>query len=122
MGILKTERLFFRTWHEADFPLACRLWGDADVMAFLGGPLSNDNILAKLRAEIACQEKNGVQYWPVFEIQTEEFVGCCGIRPWVYTSEQAFEIGFHLAKDSWGKGYAFEAVIIQPMRIQKRFS
>jgi ribosomal-protein-alanine N-acetyltransferase len=108
MQILSTDRLFLRTWEESDFPLARSLWGDAEVMAFLGGPLSDEKVREKMRAEIACQERHGVQYWPFFERETDEFVGCCGLRPWAYTPPEGHEIGFHLVKAKWGHGYAFE--------------
>src|SRR5207302_7469867 len=108
MEIFSTERLFLRSWEENDFELARSLWGDADVMTFLGGPLSDDKIRDKMRAEMACLDKNGVQYWPVFEKHTNEFVGCCGLRPWIYTVPEGYELGFHLVKTKWGKGYASE--------------
>jgi hypothetical protein len=39
-----------------------------------------------------------------------EFVGCGGLRPWLYTPGEAnFEVGFHLVKRCWGKGFATEA-------------
>src|SRR5438034_1856822 len=82
MKILTTNRLYLRTWQEEDFPLAKSLWGNADVMTFLGGPLSDEKVLEKMHAEMACQEKHGLQYWPIFETDTDEFVGCCGMRPW----------------------------------------
>lgn len=108
MTILSTDRLFLRTWQEEDFPLAQRLWADPEVMAFLGGPLSDDKVRDKMRAEIACFERHGVQYWPVFERQSQEFVGCCGLRPWAYTPPEGHEIGFHLVRSKWGQGYALE--------------
>ena len=108
MRILSTDRLFLRTWEENDFSLARSLWGDADVMTFLGGPLSDEKVLKKMRAEMACLEKSGVQYWPIFEKSTDEFVGCCGLRPWVYAPPEGHEMGFHLVKAKWGQGYASE--------------
>ena len=39
--ILSTDRLFLREWKEDDFAHARSLWADPDVMAFLGGPLSD---------------------------------------------------------------------------------
>jgi RimJ/RimL family protein N-acetyltransferase len=107
--VLNTDRLVFRTWEEIDFDLAQSLWGDPDVMTFLGGPLSGEKVRDKMQAEMACFEKHRVQYWPMFEKQTGEFVGCCGIRPWVYTASGGHEMGFHLVKTKWGRGYAFEA-------------
>lgn len=105
---LKTDRLYLRNWEEIDLPLARSLWGDPDVMTFLGGPLSEERVLEKMRAEMACAERHGVQYWPIFETQTNEFVGCCGLRPWAYTAPAGHELGFHLVQAKWGKGYAYE--------------
>ena len=73
-----------RTWEEADFGLARALWADPEVMTFLGGPLSDEKVRDKMRSEMACLEKSGVQYWPIFETQNLEFVGCCGLRPWSF--------------------------------------
>jgi [ribosomal protein S5]-alanine N-acetyltransferase len=106
--ILNTNRLFLRTWQEEDFPLAQSLWGDPDVTRFLGGPLPDDKVRDKLHAEMACFDEHGVQYFPIFERETNDFVGCCGLRPWRYTPPQGHEIGFHLVKAKWGQGYAFE--------------
>jgi ribosomal-protein-alanine N-acetyltransferase len=109
MKTLETERLWLRTWAPDDIELACSLWSDADVMALLGGPLSRERVQAKLDMEMACQEKHGVQYWPVFEKHTNEFVGCCGLKPWVHSPRGGHETGFHIVKAKWGRGYAFEA-------------
>jgi RimJ/RimL family protein N-acetyltransferase len=111
MKILSTERLYVRPWQEADFVLAQSLWSDPDVMKFLGGSLAGDKVQEKMRAEMTCFEKHGVQYWPVFENQTDEFVGCCGLRPWAYTPPEGYELGFHLVKAKWGRGYAFEVAM-----------
>jgi ribosomal-protein-alanine N-acetyltransferase len=108
MKILSTGRLFLRTWEENDFGLARSLWGNPDVMTFLGGPLSDEKVREKMRAEMVCFEQHGLQYWPIFEKQSDEFVGCCGLRPWAYTSPEGHELGFHLLKTKWGRGFAFE--------------
>jgi len=108
MHVLSTDRLVLRTWEENDFALAQSLWGNPDVMAFLGGPLSDEKVQKKMRAEMACLDKHGIQYWPIFEKHTDEFVGCCGLRPWAYTPPAGHELGFHLLKAKWGRGYASE--------------
>lgn len=108
MRILDTTRLYLRTWRTGDFPLAKTLWGDPDVMTFLGGTLSDERVMERVRAEITCVEKYGVQYWPIFESETDEFVGCCGMRPWTYTPPAGHEMGFALVKSKWGRGYASE--------------
>ena|SRR5579883_1751075 len=108
MRVLNTDRLFLRTWEANDLTFARSLWGDPEVMTFLGGPLSDEKVLEKMKAEMACAEKYGVQYWPIFEKQTNEFVGCCGLRPWAYSPPAGHELGFHLVKAKWGQGYALE--------------
>jgi len=108
MKILYTNRLFLRTWEDDDFTFARSLWGDPDVMMFLGGALSDEKVLEKMRSEMACLEKHDIQYWPIFEQKSNEFVGCCGLRPWAYTPPEGHEIGFHLVKAKWGCGYASE--------------
>jgi RimJ/RimL family protein N-acetyltransferase len=111
MKILSTNRLFLRTWEDSDVSLAKSLWGDPDVMTFLGGPLTDEKVREKMRAEMVCLEQNGVQYWPVFEEQSGEFIGCSGLRPWVYTPPEGYELGFHLLKSKWGCGYGFEVAL-----------
>lgn len=48
-------------------------------------------------------------YWPLFELETGEFVGCCGLKPWVHSNRPGLELGFHIVQSKWGKGFATEA-------------
>jgi len=52
-----------------------------------------------------------VQYWPIFLLDSGEFVGCCGLRPYPSTEpvEIVYELGFHLRPQFWGLGLAMEA-------------
>src|SRR4051812_18011938 len=102
MNVRSTERLFFRLWREEDFELARRLWGSEAVMRYLGGPLSDGKVLDRMHVELECHDKHGVQYWPFFESRTNAFVGICGLRPWAYTNENAYETGFALVEEKWG--------------------
>ncbi len=77
---LESARLKFRHWTEDDLPLAISLWGDPEVSFYLGGVLDEEQCRAKLRTELDRQERFGVQYWPVFERVTGEFVGASGLR------------------------------------------
>jgi RimJ/RimL family protein N-acetyltransferase len=110
----RTERLVARSWEIADLPLAMELWGDPAVTALIDsrGKLTKDQVGEKLRAEIERERSGGVQYWALFDRRNGEFVGCGGLRPWVYTPGEAnFEVGFHLVKRCWGKGFATEAAL-----------
>ena len=111
MSVLSTRRLRVRTWSsdDRDLDLACSLWGDPEVMTFIDrrGGLNRDQVREKLQLELSYQEKYGVQYWPVFE-HSGAFVGVCGMKPWIHSPRGGHEIGFHLVKSAWGKGYAPE--------------
>lgn len=110
MEIMSSERLSFRTWENGDLEKALALWGDPQVMTFIGkGGLSREQAEARLRSEIACQELNGVQYWPIFQKNDFRFVGCCGLKPWVHSAKGGYELGFHLIPSAWGRGFAQEA-------------
>ena len=105
---MQTERIGFSRWTEDDIGFAETLWGNADVCRYIcaKGKFSNDEIKARLALEIENNDTYDVQYWPIFELKTGSFIGCCGLRPY----ENAFyEFGIHLQKTFWGKGFALEA-------------
>ncbi|MBR6802065.1 MAG: GNAT family N-acetyltransferase [Eubacteriaceae bacterium] len=107
---LHTHRLSFGTWNHDDIPLARSLWGDKDVTKYISatGTFSEENILSRLSTEIKNYETYNIQYFPIFETATGDFIGCCGLRPYV-DDDTTLEIGFHLKKEFWGKGFATEA-------------
>jgi RimJ/RimL family protein N-acetyltransferase len=107
---LVTSRLGFRKWHEDDLSIAIELWGDYEVTKFFDvrGKLSRKEVEERLAKEIMCQKEHGVQYWPIFLLETNIHVGCCGLRPYDL-SQQIYEIGFHIRSNQWRRGYAREA-------------
>ncbi len=107
---IKTERLGFSIWEPADFPVAMDLWGSPEVTRYIAkdGHLSEDEIRQRLLREIDSFHSSGVQYWPVYLLETNQNIGCCGLRPYK-PDENVLEMGVHLKHDCWGKGYAVEA-------------
>jgi len=88
-----------------------RLWGDPRVTRLFDrrGRLGRTQVAERLDREMACHEEHGVQYWPLFELATEEFVGCCGLRPYD-PDRRVYEVGVHLLPAYWGRGLAEEVV------------
>lgn len=109
---MTTERLGFSKWKESDIDLATKLWGDSEVTKYIcsTGAFTKQEIADRLQKEMENQKEFGMQYWPVFQKETNEFIGCCGLRPYNLKG-QVYEIGFHLTKASWGNGYAGEAAL-----------
>ena len=110
---LKTNRLGFRQWRQDDISNAIGLWGDHDVTKYFDarGKLSEDQVQERLVKEIMNQKNHGVQYWPIFLIESNVHVGCCGLRPYDL-SKQIYEIGFHIRSKHWRRGYGREAAVV----------
>jgi RimJ/RimL family protein N-acetyltransferase len=103
-----------RSWQIEDLPLAMELWGDPAVTALIDArcKLTEAEVQEKLYAEIEREKSCGVQYWAMFGHCNGDFLGAGGLRPWVYTPGAAdFEVGFHLVKRHWGKGFGTEAAL-----------
>ena len=107
---LRTRRLGFRCWREEDLALARALWGDPAVTRFIAkrGRLGTVQVRARLLSEIAGQDQHGVQYWPIFRLETGQHVGCCGLRPFK-TESSVYELGVHIRSPFWRQGLAREA-------------
>ena len=107
---MSTGRIGFSQWTKEDLSLAGQLWGDPEVTRYLcaSGRFTDNEINERLIKEIHNQKEYGVQYWPFFALNEDQLIGCCGLRPF-QAEEKIFELGFHLRKEFWGKGYAFEA-------------
>lgn len=107
---LKSARLGFRLWCEDDLAIAQELWGDYEVTKFFDarGTWSCNEVQERLFKEIRTAKKHRVQYWPIFLIETNGHVGCCGLRPYD-AAQHVFEIGFHIRSNQWRRGYAREA-------------
>lgn len=110
MYYLETKRLGFSKWREDDLEFAVGLWGDFEVTKLIDarGKLSDEQVQARLSREIDNDVSFGVQYWPIFILQTGEFAGCCGLRPYD-SAKGIYEMGIHIKKDFWGQKIAYEA-------------
>ncbi|HYY57882.1 MAG TPA: GNAT family N-acetyltransferase [Pyrinomonadaceae bacterium] len=107
---MQTARLGFRRWLENDLDIALGLWGDPDVTRLIDarGKLSEEQVRERLDREIATDKEYGVQYWPIFRLEGDEHVGCCGLRPYDM-SGRVYALGFHIRSSHWRRGYAHEA-------------
>ncbi|EKQ57311.1 MULTISPECIES: GNAT family N-acetyltransferase [unclassified Clostridium] len=107
---LKSVRIGFSIWSENDISDAVELWGNSEVTKFIvaEGKMSKEEIQQRLRKEIESYSIYNIQYWPIYLMETNKNVGCCGLRP--YDSENnILEMGIHLKEKYWGKGIAQEA-------------
>ena len=106
--ILETDRLVLRTWTPEHAAQAFRIWGDAEVMRFVGAPFPDVGAARRaLERAMAVQEEHGVCLWAVVEKASGRIVGCSGFH--LYEGGPALELAFHFVPECWGRGYATEA-------------
>lgn len=107
---LRAGRLGFSLWSKKDLFEALELWGNPEVTKFISadGKMSEEQVHQRLIKEIETFDRHHIQYWPVYLLETNQNVGCCGLRP--YDSEKnILELGIHIKERFWGKGIALEA-------------
>jgi 3-dehydroquinate dehydratase/shikimate dehydrogenase len=108
--IIKTERLILRPWREEDLKSFAQLNKDPRVMEYFPSLLTRQESdrLAKEFAHFL--EENGWGFWAVSAPEVADFIGFIGIEPVDFSSHftPAVEIGWRLAHNFWGRGYATE--------------
>lgn len=111
MLVLETERLFLRHFHILDSKPMYSVFGDADVMRFGDGAQTEEWVRSWLRT---CLERYyatwGFGPYAVVERRERGVIGYCGLFFFPDVNGQPeIEIGYRLARSSWGQGYATEA-------------
>jgi ribosomal-protein-alanine N-acetyltransferase len=93
---------------EVDAKPMFRVYGDPEVMRFIpGGALPDEAAVRSLLDRYAdAQERKGFSSWAVVDKQTARPIGDAGFGIFEPTGE--VELGYTLARDSWGQGYATE--------------
>ncbi|MFJ4483502.1 GNAT family N-acetyltransferase [Streptomyces longwoodensis] len=110
MTELRTDRLVLRPWRESDLAPWAAMNADPEVRRHLGDLLTreqSDASVARFRAEF---EERGYGWWAVEVRSTGAFTGFAGLdRVDDGLPFGGVEIGWRLAREAWGKGYATEA-------------
>jgi 3-dehydroquinate dehydratase/shikimate dehydrogenase len=108
-----TKRLILRPWQEEDFEVFAQMNSDPRVMEYFPSVLSrqeSDDLANRLSAKLQAQ---GWGLWAVSVPDISPFIGFIGLSEPTFTAHftPAVEVGWRLAYDFWGKGYATEGAL-----------
>lgn len=109
MTILETQRLLLRSFHEGDLDAYASMHADPEVMRYLGDgvPLSREDAWRSMAVMAGHWTLRGFGMWAVEEKSTGALIGRVGLyEPEGWPGQ---EVGWTLAREHWGRGYAFEA-------------
>lgn len=106
---LETDRLIVRPWTPDDRAAFTALTYDPEVMEWVHGgqPYSEEEVDEWFTRQARWMAEHDVCMGALIEKASGRLVGITGTQPLGTTGN--FEIGWWLARDVWGRGYATEA-------------
>jgi RimJ/RimL family protein N-acetyltransferase len=108
--MIETERLLLREWCDADVAPFHAICSDPHVMATLGPLMNREQTTAMVQRQQDLQARDGHCFWAMERRSDARLIGWCGlIRGSAGPIDGKAEIGWRLASDCWGHGYASEA-------------
>ena len=108
---LESARLLLRQWRDEDLPEFAAMCADPQVMRYFPAPLSrleSASLIGRIRGHFA---EHGFGLWALQRKDTGAFIGFTGLGVVGFDAPftPAIEIGWRLAREHWGLGYASEA-------------
>jgi RimJ/RimL family protein N-acetyltransferase len=108
-GILETQRLRLRPFEARDWDAYAAMCADPEVMRHLGtgATLSRDDTWRAIAGMLGHWQLRGYGMWAIEAKEAPGLIGRAGfIDP---PGWPGFELGWVLAREHWGRGYATEA-------------
>ena len=107
---LETERLVLREWRNDDFEWFARLQADAEVKRFIGGVQNRIDAWRTFAGTIGHWYLRGHSFWLLERKSDGARLGSLGVLR--HETWPGLEVGWNLAKEYWGHGYATEGARI----------
>lgn len=110
---LHTKRLLLRRWTDDDRVVFARISADPEVMRYRLAPLKcqeSDKLIDEIEASF---DENGFGLWAVERLDDGRLLGFTGFGTSDFGAPfcPAVDIGWTLAQDAWGHGYATEGAV-----------
>ncbi len=109
--ILETARLTLREFVPEDADAMARVLCDPDTMRYYPAPFTRAQVDEWIERNRLRYRNDGVSLWAMLLKSSGELIGDCGIIRQQVDGEFLYEVGYHLRRDHWGRGFATEAAI-----------
>ena len=107
--MIETPRLLLRNYSLSDFDALYEIMSDPETMQHYPAPFDADRTRNWITWNLDNYEKYGFGLWAVMLKETGEFIGDCGITLQNIDGEILPEIGYHIHKKYWRRGFGKEA-------------
>ncbi|HEY0285456.1 MAG TPA: GNAT family N-acetyltransferase [Pseudomonas sp.] len=108
---LNSARLLMRQWRDDDLPAFAQMCADPQVMKYFPAPMSrleSAKLIGRIRGHFA---EYGFGLWALERKDNGHFIGFTGLCVVGFDAHftPSVEIGWRLAREHWGLGFASEA-------------
>ena len=106
---METKRLIHRELTMEDFDALHKILSDPQTMQHYPAPFSQEETSRWIRRNMERYAEFGFGLWAVILKENGELIGDCGITMQNIHGQHLPEIGYHIRRDLWRRGYASEA-------------
>ncbi len=107
--MIETGRLLLREYTQDDFDALYEIMSDPETMQHYPAPFDEDRTKRWIEWNLENYRQYGFGLWAVVLKETGEFIGDCGVTIQNIDGEMLPEIGYHIHKKYWRRGFAKEA-------------
>ena len=107
--VLETERLLLREFQPRDMEALLKVLGDPVAMQYYPKPFPRGEVEDWIRRNRARYDDCGFGLWAMLLKCSGALIGECGFYVRDVEGEYEYELGWHVRRDLWGRGYATEA-------------
>jgi len=109
MVILETDRLLLREFVPEDVDALSAIFTDPETMRYYPAPLDRSEVTEWIKRNRRRYRETGYGLWAMLLKDSGEVVGDCGLTRQTVDEVDEIELGYHVRRDLWGRGYAPEA-------------
>ncbi|WP_419150248.1 GNAT family N-acetyltransferase [Lysinibacillus xylanilyticus] len=106
---METERLELRELHDDNISVLYAIFSDAETMKYYPSPFNLEQTKNWIKKNKQRYQEDGYGLWAVYLKESNELIGDCGLVKQIVDGKTEVEVGYHIHKKYWSKGYATEA-------------